>query len=135
MFSVIAAGQNTREKVEITGHTRILATDARSQKQPESRTRQMIVGVLTAHIHMHGITSLKQKRGIVKSLIGRLQSRFNVAVAEVDAHDNKSYAVIGMTTVANETGFVDRQLDTVISFMNKDGRFYLGQVERETFGA
>lgn len=95
----------------------------------------MIVGVITAHIHMHGITSLKQKRSIIKSLMGRLQSRFNIAVAEVDGHDNKNYAVIGMTTVANETGFIDKQLDTVVGFMQKDGRFYLGQIERETFSA
>jgi uncharacterized protein YlxP (DUF503 family) len=95
----------------------------------------MIIGVLTVNIHMHGITSLKQKRSIVKSLTGRLKSRFNIAIAEVDAQDNKNYAVIGITTVANETGFIDKQLDTVITFMQKDGRFYLGQIERETFSA
>jgi uncharacterized protein YlxP (DUF503 family) len=95
----------------------------------------MIIGALTASIHMHGITSLKQKRSIVKSLTGRLKSRFNIAIAEVDAHDNKNYAVIGIATIANETAFIDKQLDTVITFMQKDGRFYLGQIERETFSA
>jgi uncharacterized protein YlxP (DUF503 family) len=95
----------------------------------------MIVGVLTAHIHMQGITSLKQKRSIVKSLIERLKSRYNLSVSEVDHQDNKNYAVIGMAVVSNDTGFIDKQLDTIISFMRKDGRFYLGQIERETFSA
>lgn len=95
----------------------------------------MIVGVLTAHMHMQGITSLKQKRSIVKSVIGRIKSRYNVSVSEVDRHDNKNYAVIGMAVVSNDTGFIDKQLDTIISFMQNDGRFYLGRIERETFSA
>ena len=41
----------------------------------------MLVGTMTAQIYMHGIASLKEKRGIVKSLIGRLQSRFNISVS------------------------------------------------------
>jgi len=93
----------------------------------------MIVGVLKAHVHMQGIDSLKQKRGIVKSVIGRLKSRFNVSVAEVDRHDNKNYAIIGMAVVSNETGFIDKQFDKIVEFMQKDGRFYLGEIERETF--
>ena len=93
----------------------------------------MIVGVLTAHLHMQGITSLKQKRSIVKSVIGRLKSRFNVSVAEVDRHENKVYAVIGMSMVSNETRYINQKFDKIIEFMQRDGRFYLGQVERETF--
>ena len=95
----------------------------------------MIVGVLEAHLHMQGLTSLKQKRSIVKSVIGRLKSRYNVSVSEVDHHDNRNYAVIGMSVVSNDAAFIDKQLDTIIGFMQNDGRFYLGQIERETFSA
>jgi len=86
-------------------------------------------------LHLQGIHSLKEKRSIVKSVIGRLKSRFNASIAEVDHQDNKSSAVIAMTIVSNETGLIDQQFDAVISFMQKDGRFYLGQVQRETFGS
>jgi len=95
----------------------------------------MIVGVMTAQLNLHGISSLKGKRSIVKSLIGRLRSRFNISIAEVDHQDSKHSAVIAMTTVSNETGLIDRQFDAIISFMQKDGRFYLGEVERETFNS
>jgi len=44
----------------------------------------MIVGVMTAQIYMQGINSLKAKRSIVKSVIGRLTSRYNVSISEVD---------------------------------------------------
>ncbi len=93
----------------------------------------MLVGTMTAQIYMHGIASLKEKRSIVKSLIGRLQNRFNVSVSEVDQQDSRSSAVIGIAIVSNESRFIDQQLDTVLNFMRNDGRFYLGQVDREIF--
>lgn len=93
----------------------------------------MIVGVLTAQVHMHGIASLKEKRSIIKSVIGRLKSRFNISIAEVDQQDNKTSAVIGMSIVSNETRFINQQFDKIIEFMRNDGRFYLGSIERETF--
>ncbi|MHC4069177.1 MAG: DUF503 domain-containing protein [Planctomycetota bacterium] len=93
----------------------------------------MIIGVLKTQMHLHGITSLKQKRSIVKSVIGRLKARFNISIAEVDHNDNKTSAVLAITIVSNDTQFIDKQLDAIIAFMQKDGRFYLGQIERETF--
>ncbi len=93
----------------------------------------MIVGVMKTVLHLQGIRSLKEKRSIVKSVIGRLKSRFNASLAEVGHLDSKNSAVIAMTIVSNETGLIDQQFDAVISFMQKDGRFYLGKIERETF--
>ena len=93
----------------------------------------MIVGLLQLHIHLHGIESLKQKRGIVKSLIGRLKTRFNFSVSEVEAHDSKQLAVVGLAVVGNDGAFIDEQMDKVINFAQGDGRFYLGKVDREIF--
>jgi uncharacterized protein YlxP (DUF503 family) len=88
---------------------------------------------MTAQLSLQGITSLKGKRSIVKSLIGRLKSRFNISIAEVDHQDSKSIAVLGVAIVSNDSRFIDQQFDAIVSFMRNDGRFYLGQVERETF--
>ena len=93
----------------------------------------MIVGVMKAQLHMQGITSLKEKRSIVKSLIGRLKAKFNVSIAEVDHQDNRTSAIIAMSIVSNDTRFIDQRFDSIIGFMRKDGRFYLGKIERETF--
>ena len=101
-------------------------------EQPKD-TISMIVGVMTAQLSLQGITSLKGKRSIVKSLIGRLKSRFNISIAEVDHQDSKSIAVLGVAVVSNDSRFIDQQFDAIVSFMRNDGRFYLGQVERETF--
>lgn len=89
---------------------------------------------MTAHLHLQAIGSLKEKRHILKSLMGRLQSRFNVSVAEVEYNDSKLCAVIGVAIAGNDTSHVVSQMEAVVNFMKGDGRFYLGQVERETFG-
>ena len=88
---------------------------------------------MTAHLSLIGVTSLKGKRSIVKSLIGRLKSRFNLSISEVDHQDSKNIAVIGISIVSNDARFIDQQFDSILSFMRNDGRFYLGQVQRETF--
>jgi hypothetical protein len=93
----------------------------------------MLVGVMTAQMHLPGVSSLKEKRHIVKSVIGRLQSRFNVSVSEVEHQDSHTSAVLGLAVVSNERAFVDQQLDAILTFLRHDGRFYVGQVEREIF--
>ncbi|MHC4843398.1 MAG: DUF503 domain-containing protein [Planctomycetota bacterium] len=93
----------------------------------------MIVGVMTIQICMNGINSLKEKRSIIKSLINRLRNKFNISIAEVDHQENKRTALIGISLISNDGRFINKQLDIIINFMQKDGRFYLGQIERETF--
>jgi uncharacterized protein YlxP (DUF503 family) len=44
--------------------------------------------------------SLKEKRGIVKSILGRARNRFNLGCAEVDRQDNPAVAVLGFVTIS-----------------------------------
>ena len=46
--------------------------------------------------------SLKEKRGIVKSILGRARNRFNTACAEVDRQDNPAVAVVAFVTVSSD---------------------------------
>jgi len=95
----------------------------------------MIVGVLKARLNLQGVTSLKRKRSIVKGLTGRLKSRFNISISEVDYQDSKALAVIAIAIVSNDNTFIHQQFDAIVKFMQNDGRFYLGQVEREIFSS
>jgi hypothetical protein len=93
----------------------------------------MTVGTLIIQIPLPGIGSLKDKRRIVKSLTERLQSRFNISIAEIAAQDSHRIAVIGLAVVANEGSFVRRQLDTVLDFLRNDNRVVPGKIDREIF--
>jgi uncharacterized protein len=91
----------------------------------------MFTGLLTVQIHLHGLNSLKDKRSIVKSLIERMRSRFNVSVAEVGQNDSRTGAVIGIAVVSNDKTHAAQQLDVIERFVRGDGRFGVGEVERE----
>jgi len=93
----------------------------------------MTLGTLVIQIPLSGIHSLKDKRRIVKSVIERLQSRFNASVAEVAAQDNHRIAVIGLAVVANEGPFVHQQLDAILQFIRQDNRIVTGKIDREMF--
>jgi len=54
-------------------------------------------------------SSLKGKRGIVKSLLARARNSFNVAAAEVDLQDMPGAAVLAFVTV-NENKVQARRL-------------------------
>ena len=69
---------------------------------------------MTTQLYLRGITSLKEKRRIVKSVIERLKSRFNISISEVDHNDIKTSAVIAMAVVSNDTNFINRQLDKIL---------------------
>ncbi|MEN6383997.1 MAG: DUF503 domain-containing protein [Phycisphaerales bacterium] len=84
-------------------------------------------------LYLHGVGTLKEKRMIVKSVIGRLKSRFNVSASEVDRMDNKQMAVIGLAVVSNDRTFSISQIDTILNFIYNDGRFYVGDVKKDVF--
>lgn len=58
----------------------------------------MFIFCLELHLSLP-TRSLKEKRGIVKSILGRARNRFNLGCAEVDRQDNPSVAVLGFVTV------------------------------------
>jgi uncharacterized protein YlxP (DUF503 family) len=91
----------------------------------------MFTGLMTVQMHLHGLNSLKDKRSIVKSLIERLRSRFNCSVAEVDHNDSRTSAVIGVAVVSNDKTHAGSQLDAIEKFVRGDGRFGVGETERE----
>ncbi len=93
----------------------------------------MFTGTAKICIHLQGTDTLKDKRRIVKSVIERLKSRFNVSAAEIDRLDNKRMAVIGIAVVSNDRTFTVSQLETIMNFINNDGRFYVGDVKTDVF--
>jgi len=91
----------------------------------------MIIGLLTVELFLGDIFSLKEKRSIVKSTIEKIKNRYNVSIAEVSRQDEKRFAVIGMACVSNSTRHVDKQLNDIVDYMERDGRFSLSDISME----
>ena len=92
----------------------------------------MVIGVCRIVLKFDEVFSLKEKRHIVKSLIERLKSRFNISAAEVELNDKWKNAVIGIACVSNESGHADSMMSTVINFVGNDGRVEVMDVSTET---
>ena len=65
----------------------------------------MVTIILTVHLNIPGIMSLKEKRRILKSLMTRLRNDFNISVAEVGDNDILRSAKIGAAVVSNSRRF------------------------------
>jgi uncharacterized protein YlxP (DUF503 family) len=80
----------------------------------------MIIGTCELTFHLPGVTSLKDKRAIIKSLLARLRQQFNIAAAEVDRQDSWQTAVIGIATVTNSTRHANEVLQNVIIWIESN---------------
>ena len=75
----------------------------------------MEIGVLTLEIHLHAAESLKDKRRVIKSLMGRARSRHNVAVAEVDHQDLLQRSELAFLGVASSRDAIERMFDQIVA--------------------
>jgi uncharacterized protein YlxP (DUF503 family) len=72
----------------------------------------MFIYCLEMHLSLPS-HSLKEKRGIVKSVLARVRNRFNVACAEVDRQDNASVGVLAFVTVSPDKNIPRQVLERV----------------------
>jgi hypothetical protein len=85
----------------------------------------VVVGILKLSLYIHNNHSLKEKRKVVKSVVTRVRSRFNVSVAEIGSNDKWQMIELGISAVGNDRRFVNSALDKVLSFLES---LYLGEI-------
>jgi uncharacterized protein len=83
----------------------------------------MPIGLLTLEIYIPEAHSLKDKRQVLRSLKDRLRGKFNVAVAELEGEDSWQHSVVGVVSLANNAGFLEQSLRTVL----EDSESHLGR--------
>ena len=91
----------------------------------------MVVGQCLVDIRLFRMTSLKEKRRVVKSLITRLQRSFGLSVAEVGSHDIWGRLVLGMAVVSNQGTHAREVLERAVSWIenNVDGQVIDFQID------
>ena len=78
----------------------------------------MVVGTLKVDFHLTDNRSLKGKRKVVRSMVDKVKSRFNVSVAEVGANDKWQKIELGISAVGNDRRHVDSSLNHVLGFLD-----------------
>ncbi len=82
----------------------------------------MIVGTCQIELIIFESNSLKEKRHVIKSIIERIKSRFNVSVAEVDYLDLWNRSLIGVSVVSNSKLVCESAINKIIDFIDNDER-------------
>lgn len=77
----------------------------------------MIVGTSRITLRLHGVSSLKEKRGIIKKIIERTKNRFNMSVSETAYNDMWQKTEVGTAIVGNDSAHINSQLDKAANFI------------------
>ena len=77
----------------------------------------MNIGVCRIELDLPASHSLKDKRRVVRSIVDRVRSRFNVAIAEVDNLESWKTATLGVTCVSNDSRHANEMLSRVVQFI------------------
>ncbi|MCD6560657.1 MAG: DUF503 domain-containing protein [Deltaproteobacteria bacterium] len=78
----------------------------------------MIIGSLKIIFFLHDNRSLKGKRKVVRSMVDKVKSRFNVAISEVGSNDKWQKIELGISTVGNDRRHIDSSLNHVLKFLD-----------------
>lgn len=91
----------------------------------------MRIAAMTFRLHAPWVHSLKEKRMIVKSLVAKLQNRFQVSAAEIDEQDSHQIIVIGVAAIVPHNAMADSLMDEISSFVEDNTEAEILDEERE----
>ncbi len=80
----------------------------------------MVILAASVELYLPCVASLKEKRGILKSMIARLHKQFNVAVAEVALQDVWQSATLGVAIVSNNAPHAERVLERMLGWIERN---------------
>ncbi len=85
----------------------------------EDERSDLHVGLCIFSLHLPGVSSLKQKRQILRSLKDRLRGQHNVSVAEIDHQDLWQRATLGVVGIASARVPLERTFDAIRSEVDR----------------
>ena len=85
----------------------------------------MVVGSLKIEFRLTDNQSLKGKRKVVRSMVDKVKSRFNVSIAEVGSNDKWQKIELGISAVGNDRRHIDSSLNHILTFLES---LYLAQI-------
>ena len=77
----------------------------------------MVVGTLKIEFYLAENRSLKGKRKVVRSMVDRVKSKFNMSIAEVGSNDKWQKIELGISAVGNDRRHIDSSLNHVLGFL------------------
>jgi uncharacterized protein YlxP (DUF503 family) len=92
--------------------------------------------VVIFSIEIHGAGSLKDRRQVVRSLLVKLQRRFNASCADLGPEDLWNRADIAVSCIGSSHQEIESRAQRIYSFAEcaeNDGEFILLDIKHEVF--
>ena len=89
----------------------------------------MVVGVLQLDLHLHGVHSLKEKRGVVRKLLARCRNRYPVSAAEVGHQDLWQRTLVGVALVSSSEAVIAPILERLEDDLHGEAEVIAVEVE------
>ncbi len=93
----------------------------------------MRVAVSIFELYIPGVTSLKGKRKVIKSLIHRLRNRFNISVSEIGCQDLWQRSELGMAVVCFNGAGADSIMENIFTFIESENGIDIISTKTENY--
>ena len=91
----------------------------------------MMIAAMTFRLYAPWVHSLKEKRMVVKSLVGRLQNQFHVSAAEINEQDTHQIIVIGVAAIVPHRAMADSVMEEISAFVEENTEAEILDEQRE----
>ncbi|MFW5811921.1 MAG: DUF503 domain-containing protein [Alkalispirochaetaceae bacterium] len=92
-------------------------------------TFTMVVSMIQLVVALYGVTSIKEKRRVIKSLRDRIMQKFHVSAAEVDLQESLSFGQLGAAVVSNSKQHGEQVMQGILTFVEHYGEVRVEHVE------
>lgn len=91
----------------------------------------MKILVMKIDLRANWVHSLKEKRMVVKSIIAKLQNKFNISVAEIENQDLHQRITIGISSIFLDSKIGDSMIENIIDFIEENTDAEIINIENE----
>lgn len=91
----------------------------------------MVTVVMTMQLSLNGVTSLKEKRRILKSMFTRLRNDFNISISEIEDNDYPRFARIAATTVSNSSAYSHQVMQKVVGKIENNPEVFISDYQMD----
>lgn len=91
----------------------------------------MFIATLQIKLYAPWVHSLKEKRMVVKSLLGKLSHQFNVSVGEIGSQDIHQIIEIGTASIVANRQIGDSTLDHILTFIEDNTEAQMTEILRD----
>ncbi|HHW57102.1 MAG TPA: DUF503 domain-containing protein [Clostridia bacterium] len=92
----------------------------------------MVVSYCKIYLRANWVQSLKEKRMIIRSLIGKVKNHYNISICEVENQNLHKSIVMGFSICGNDAVLINKIVQEVVDYIEESTDAYIENIEMDT---